>query len=137
MPQADKSDNSHLESNSGRSEFEGKTFERDKESNWKFILDQAFDYRGDVTLFLKDGSEVEGFVHNVNVPANRVTLFVKTSSRESENQNVTLEDIVKIHFSGPDTAFGKSWDDWMTKSAAQKEKEADLLRQEAIKRGEL
>lgn len=134
MPQADKSDH---QSSSGRSEIEGKTFEREKSEDWNHVLNEAFDYRGDVTLFLQDGSEIEGFVHNVNHAANRVALFAKLSARESENREVVLGDIVKIHFSGADTAFGKSWDDWMAKSAAQKEKEAALLRQKAIERGEL
>jgi transcriptional antiterminator Rof (Rho-off) len=134
MPQSDKSD---FESTSGRSDLEGKTFECGTDENRLNILHQAFDYRGDVTLLMKDGSEIEGYVHNVNANANRVTLFAKVSKRESENQEVVLDHIVKIHFSGPDTAFGKSWDDWMAKSAAQREKEASLLRDKSIERGEL
>jgi len=135
MPQADKSD--FASSSSGRSDLEGKSFQFDNPEDRLNVLRKAFDYRGDVTLELEDGSSVEGFIHNIDLGGNRVSLFAKLSKRESENQDVALDQVKALHFSGEDTAFGKSWDDWVAKSNAQRETEAEKLRRQAIERGEL
>lgn len=135
MPQADKSD--FASSPSGRSDLEGKSFQFDNPEDRLNVLRKAFDYRGDVTLELEDDSSVEGFIHNIDLGGNRVSLFAKLSKRESENQDVALDQVKALHFSGEDTAFGKSWDDWVAKSNAQREKEAEKLRRQAIERGEL
>ncbi|MEO0453134.1 MAG: hypothetical protein AAFY98_03220 [Verrucomicrobiota bacterium] len=135
MPQADKSDHDTL--SHGKSEYEGKHFHFENPEERAQILREAFDYRGDVTLSFTDGSTIEGFVHNVNQAANTVTLFAKLSKRESENKEVSLDQITGLSFSGEDTAFGKSWDDWVTKSEAQRAREADRLRSQSIERGEL
>ncbi|MGF1679468.1 MAG: hypothetical protein ACFCUX_09790 [Candidatus Methylacidiphilales bacterium] len=135
MPQADKSAPS--ESHSGRSEFEGKSFPTSDPASLELALRYAFDYRGDVTLDLKEGRSVEGFVHNFNIKSDTVHLFVAESKRESSNQTIKASEISCIRFTGPDTAFGKSWDDWMAKSERQREAEAQRIADEAVKMGHL
>ena len=73
-------------------------------------LEKAFDYRGDVTIRKKDGSEIEGYVFDRN--ASRVRLFPK----EGEGKmSVAYSDIAGVTFSGRDTAAGKSYQAWVQK----------------------
>lgn len=72
----------------------------------------AVDYRGDVSVTLKDGSVVEGFLFNF---FNRVMdLFPKNSPQKL---SVSMDDVTSIVFSGKDEALGKSWEDYMKKRA--------------------
>lgn len=78
-------------------------------------LEEAFDYRGDITLTLKDGSIVEGFVFNREASGKTladctVRLFPKDSD---EKRTLSFADIARIEFSGKDTAAGKSFEKWM------------------------
>lgn len=74
----------------------------------------AVDYRGDVTLELRDGNQVEGFLFNAN--ADRLDLFPKNSPQK---QSVLIQDVKSVTFSGKDEAAGKSWDDWIKKREHQ------------------
>ena len=78
------------------------------------VIELAFDYRGDVTLELRSGEHLEGFVYHRNSqgPAPSLTVFPKNQAGSKE---VEYEDIVSIVFSGEDTASGKSWEDWLNK----------------------
>ncbi len=134
MPQSDKS---APQTSSGRSEFEGNEYVTDSAENLQQALTYAFDYRGDVTLRLKDGSEVEGFVHNFDLKNDTVAIFVKESKRESLNQTTKASEIASIHFSGDDKAFGQSWDDWMAKSERQRQAEAARIEKESKEMGHL
>ena len=72
----------------------------------------AVDYRGDITLTLKDGSVVEGFLFNF---FNQVMdLFPKNSPQKL---SVPVNQIAAVVFSGKDEALGKSWEDYMKKRA--------------------
>ncbi|MEM6823374.1 MAG: hypothetical protein AAF558_15710 [Verrucomicrobiota bacterium] len=134
MPQADKSG---PKPSSGRSEFEGKSYPTNTPELLDEALRYAFDYRGDITLELENGDQIEGFVHNFDLERDVVELFVKESKRVSNNESLPASKIKAVHFSGDDKAFGKSWDDWMTKSERQRQAEADRLEKEAIDRGHL
>jgi len=73
-------------------------------------LEKAFDYRGDVTIRKKDGSEIEGYVFDRN--ASRVRLFPKDGEGKV---SVAYPDIAGVTFSGRDTAAGKSYQAWVQK----------------------
>ncbi len=75
----------------------------------------AVDYRGDITVELKTGNTIEGYLFNVG--QNSLDLFPKQSPRK---ESILILDIKKIHFSGQDTAKGKSWEDWVKKRAFAK-----------------
>jgi hopanoid biosynthesis associated radical SAM protein HpnH len=67
----------------------------------------AFDYRGDVTLTLADGSAVEGYVANVGAGAVRVWTKGSTSLRE-----IPVADVRHVALTGRDPAAGQSFATW-------------------------
>ncbi len=79
-------------------------------------LDKAFDYRGDVTLTLKDGGKVEGYIFDrrsaSTLGQSVVRLFRKASS---EKQTINYDQITRLEFTGRDTAAGKSFQTWLKK----------------------
>jgi hypothetical protein len=84
-------------------------------------LEKAFDYRGDITITRKDGSQIEGYLFDRRSAATLkdsiVRLYPKTSS---EKVSISFADIAALAFTGRDTAAGKSWEAWMKKYAAKK-----------------
>ena len=84
-------------------------------------VDLAFDYRGDVTIELKSGERVEGYVFNrvASQPKAYLELFPKG---RPGIRMVGYDEVASITFSGEDTAFGKSWDIWITKKQGEEKK---------------
>jgi hypothetical protein len=86
-------------------------------------IEKAFDYRGDVTLVLKDGTNVEGYVFNrepkgaPRCPEPFVEIYLKG---KTEPQLVKYSEIAAVRLTGEDTAAGKSWEEWQSKQAAKK-----------------
>ncbi len=99
-------------------------------------INQAFDYRGDVTLTLSNGQTIEGFMSNREAKASppRVQFFVKG---EDKPQVIPYADIVAIAFTGKDPADGKSWDAWVSKKEHERKAEADRLKAESEAQGHL
>lgn len=82
----------------------------------RLALDKAFDYRGDVTLTLKDGRKLEGYIFDRRQGSNLQDSFVRLFPAGSdEKQNVAYADIAAVAFSGRDTAAGRSWEAWVRK----------------------
>ena len=79
-------------------------------------LEKAFDYRGDITLTLKSGEKIEGYIFDrrtgKSLADSAVRLYPKTGN---EKRTITYTDIAALAFSGKDTAAGKSWEAWMKK----------------------
>ncbi len=73
------------------------------------------DYRGDVSIVLKDGTNLRGYVYSSD--ARSMDMFPRDSSRK---ETVLLSEVVSIEFSGEDTAKGKSWEDWMNKKTTER-----------------
>jgi hypothetical protein len=85
-------------------------------------LEQAFDYRGDVTLTLKDGSRLEGYVFDRRStgPAlgeAAVRMFPKD---RNEKISISYAQIARLEFTGRDTAAGKSFETWVRKYREKK-----------------
>lgn len=85
-------------------------------------LEKAFDYRGDVTITLKDGSRVEGYVFDrrcegPSLMDSQVRLFPKD---RDEKVAVRYSDIARLEYTGRDTAAGKSWETWVKKYQQKK-----------------
>ena len=77
-------------------------------------LDQAFDYRGDVTIHTADGRVVEGFIYDRR--GDGPEPYVRVMPRDSnERLKILYKDITRLVFSGRDTAAGKSWETWLKK----------------------
>lgn len=79
-------------------------------------IEKAFDYRGDVTLALRDGTAVEGYIFDREAGPTLGESFVRLFPKDS-NQKVSIRysDIARLVFSGRDTAEGKSFETWVKK----------------------
>jgi hypothetical protein len=108
-------------SNSHRDTLEGAMPSLASDAERKAALDDAFDYRGDVTITTVDGKTIEGFVFDrkSNVPDPIVRLIPRDSD---ERISIRYADIAGLTFSGKDTAAGKSWETWIKKYVEKKSK---------------
>ena len=79
-------------------------------------LEKAFDYRGDVTLTLKNGERIEAYIFNRLSGATLADSYVQYfTPKAPEKRKVSYADIARIEFSGKDRAAGKHWEDWVAK----------------------
>ena len=80
------------------------------------VVERAFDYRGDVTVVRRDGTEVIGYLFNRNaeVPERFVQLFDRAGDGPFK---IPYAEIRTIRFTGKDTAAGKSYDAWLRRKA--------------------
>jgi hypothetical protein len=86
------------------------------EEELRIALEKAFDYRGDVTLTLKDNSKIEGYIFDRLSGTSLAASFVRVLPKDS-NQRVKISyaEIAALAFTGRDTAAGKSWEAWVQK----------------------
>jgi len=79
-------------------------------------LEKAFDYRGDVSITLKSGEKIEGYIFDrrtgTSLADSLVRLYPKTGNQKI---SILYADIAALAFTGKDTAAGKSWEAWMKK----------------------
>jgi hypothetical protein len=86
------------------------------EEEIRVALEQAFDYRGDVTLTRKDGTKIEGYIFDRVAGATLSSSFVRVLPKDSDQRvKISYADIAALAFSGRDPAAGKSWDAWVRK----------------------
>ena len=87
------------------------------------IVEIAFDYRGDVTLLLRDGDDLVGYLANRSicrqVPAESwIEVFPATGG---PRRRISLVAIRGLILSGKDVASGKSWENWLKKYTERRE----------------
>jgi hypothetical protein len=85
-------------------------------------LEKAFDYRGDITITLKDDSKMEGYLFDRRSDGHTlrdcvVRLFPKD---RDEKVSIRYADIARLEFTGRDTAAGKSFETWVKKYQERK-----------------
>ena len=86
------------------------------EEEVRIALEKAFDYRGDVTLTLKDNSKIEGYIFDRVAGKTLTTSFVRVMPKDANQKvKVPYADIAALSFTGKDTAAGKSWEAWVRK----------------------
>jgi hypothetical protein len=86
------------------------------EEELRIALEKAFDYRGDITLTLRDGSKIEGYIFDRITGATLADSFVRIIlSDQSPRRKIAYADIAALAFTGRDTAAGKSWEAWVKK----------------------
>ena len=79
-------------------------------------LEKAFDYRGDVTITRKDGSQVVGYLFDRRSGSSLADSFVRIiPSNAPAKVNVAYSDIAALAFTGRDTAAGKTFEAWVKK----------------------
>ena len=84
-------------------------------------LNNAFDYRGDVTLTLRDGASHTGYIYDrVEAPTLDASL-VRLWPRDSDTRlDIPYSSIAALVFSGRDTAAGRGWEAWLRQYWARK-----------------
>jgi hypothetical protein len=96
--------------------IEGWVPELATEENLRAALEEAFDYRGDVTITRKDGSRVEGYVFDRRSGATLAESVVRLIPQDGSGKvAIAYSDIAALAFTGRDTAAGKSWEAWVRK----------------------
>jgi hypothetical protein len=84
-------------------------------------LEKAFDFRGDVTLTLKDGSGIEGYIFDRRTGSSLGDSIVRIMPKNANDRiQVKFADIARVEFTGKDTAAGKSFETWVKKYQAKK-----------------
>lgn len=82
------------------------------------VMDLAFDYRGDVTLELRNGDALVGYVFNRDRDAS--TPYAEVVGADGVSLTIPYAEIARVRFTGRDTAAGTSWQAWKERKAAQK-----------------
>lgn len=118
------------------SPLEGRIFRASSRDEVAEAVEQAFDYRGDVTVELVSGGLVEGYVFNRDGGSLEPYLEL-FPNRQAESVVIRYADIAAIGFTGKDTASGKSWEAWVVKKEAQRRVEAEAAEADARARGYL
>ena len=86
------------------------------EEDLRSALEEAFDYRGDVTITRKDGTLVEGYVFDRRSGATLAESVVRLIPQNSSQKiAIAYSEIAALAFTGRDTAAGKSWEAWVRK----------------------
>lgn len=85
-------------------------------------VEAAYDYRGHVTLTLKDGTSFVGYLFNreFDNPKNPERNFIEVIPKDSEERRrIPLSALAKIELTGKDCAAGNSFEDYLKKKAQQ------------------
>ena len=99
-----------------RENLEGWIPELASEAEVREALEKAFDYRGDITVTLKDGNKVEGYLFDRRQGATLAQSFIRIIPMNNQGKvNVAYSDIAALAFSGRDTAAGKTFEAWVKK----------------------
>jgi hypothetical protein len=86
------------------------------EEELRVALEKAFDYRGDVTLTLKDTSRIEGYIFDRGTASTLSDSYIRVLPRDGgPRRKIPYADIAALAFSGKDPAAGKSWEAWVRK----------------------
>ena len=116
----------------GHEKLEGWIPEFASEQEIRSALEKAFDYRGDVTITLKNGTNVEGYIFDRRNGATLRDSFVRVIPADpsvvadnvgrsavahnkvsSQKLSIAYSEIAALAFTGRDTAAGKSWEAWV------------------------
>ena len=86
------------------------------ESEIREALEKAFDYRGDITITRKDGSQVMGYLFDRRAGSSLADSSIRIIPANGDPKvSVTYSDIAALAFTGRDTAAGKTFEAWVKK----------------------
>lgn len=104
-----------------REKLEGWVPELASDEELRAALEQAFDYRGDVTVTRKDGSRLEGYLFDRRTGSTLGASVIRILPKDSSHKiAIPYSDIAALAFTGRDTAAGKSWEAWVRKYTEKK-----------------
>lgn len=114
--------------------LEGRVFQPASFAELAEAVELAFDYRGDVTLALKVGEPLSGYLFNRQINGSDSYLEVFPSD-SSPARRIRYDQIASIAFTGADTATGKSWENWIAKKDSERRAEVERVAADAKARG--
>ncbi len=79
-------------------------------------VEEAFDYRGDVTVELKTGERLEGYIFDRDAGGARLRMMMKHGGKRA----LSYFEIERLSFTGRDMADGRSFEAWVRKYAERK-----------------
>lgn len=115
-------------SNTGATErtLFGSAFEGLDEAGMMDALENAFDYRGDVTVTVRadarggKAEQVTGYLFDRERGGGLADSSVRIMTPEGVKRTVTYDRIARVEFTGKDAAHGKSWETWVKKYVEKK-----------------
>ncbi len=81
-------------------------------------LEKAFDYRGDVTLTLRSGEQVEGYLYDRRTGktlAESIVRIMPGKGEDRSRRSIPYTEIAALAFTGRDTAAGRTFEAWVRK----------------------
>ena len=113
-----------------RENLQGWIPELASEGDIRAVIEKAFDYRGDVTVTRKDGSQLTGYLFDRRIGKTLNDSVIRLMlAANNERPAISYSEIASIAFTGRDTAAGKSYEAWVKKyweKRAQGEKNISL-----------
>ena len=92
------------------------------EEEIRTAFEKAFDYRGDLTVTLKSGEKIEGYIFdrkNDGRTLNDCLIRMMPKGR-TDKVRILYSEIAALAFTGKDTAAGKSFAAWVKKYREKK-----------------
>ena len=92
------------------------------EAEIRTAFEKAFDYRGDMTITLKNGEKVEGYIFDRSDEAPKLAdCYIRVKPKTGPSKlKISYADIAALAFTGKDTAAGKSFAAWVKKYMEKK-----------------
>jgi len=116
VPQSRATDELEVVPGFERENLQGWIPELATEADIRAVIEKAFDYRGDVTISRKDGSQITGYLFDRRVGKTLADSVVRLMLADSNQRPaVPYAEIAGLAFTGRDTAAGKSYEAWVKK----------------------
>ena len=116
--------------------LEGRVFRPASPVELAEAVELAFDYRGDVSLQLRSGETVVGYLFNREGAGSNPWVEVFPADHLAPRR-IAYATILSVAFTGEDTATGKSWEAWVAKKESERRAEAARVEADARTRGHL
>jgi hypothetical protein len=117
------SDESEVVPGFERENLQGWIPELATEADIRAVIEKAFDYRGDVTISRKDGSQITGYLFDRRIGKTLSDSVIRLMlAASSDRPAIPYSEIAGIAFTGRDTAAGKSYEAWVKKYWEKREK---------------
>ena len=87
------------------------------EEEIRTAFEKAFDYRGDLTITLKSGEVIDGYIFDRRNDGSSLKQCMVRVIPKGRNEKIIIpySDIAALAFTGKDTAAGKSFAAWVKK----------------------
>ena len=123
LPPAHASDDLEVVPGFERENLQGWIPQLATEADVRAVLEKAFDYRGDVTVTRKDGTQVTGYLFDRRIGKTLADSVIRLMLASSNDRPaIPYSEIAGIAFTGRDTAAGKSYEAWVKKYWQSREK---------------